>query len=102
VNVRKVTDHAMEQVAKGQFESAFTILGRHSIISREGVASGLRQVVEQQASTLFNDRFGTPQGYEFVDAQRRGQSVMRLRYVQLNSKQGIPWAFYFYRLQNGW
>lgn len=92
----------MAQVARGQFEAAFERLGRHSIISRDRLNASMRQVVEQQTAARFRERFGVPRGHDFVDAERRGQHVLRLRYVQLNSKQGIPWVFYFYRLEAGW
>lgn len=41
-------------------------------------------------------------GYEFIRAEKVGESLLKLSYIEKTQKQAIPWQFIFYKTPTGW
>ena len=98
--VKEFSNKVMEAVGSGNIDSAFVLIKPHCSIDMKEVDKLARQTKDDQKKN--EQIFGKPDGYEFIDSKKLGNSLMRLRYFQKNENHVRCWSFFFYNGKSGW
>ena len=99
-DLRPFSDRVMAALVKGGIASAFAEMKPYAVVS--GPESDAVALTSQAQWDQFGARYGKTVGYEFIGQKKRGDSLIRLTYVQKTEKHALPWTFYFYKTPAGW
>jgi hypothetical protein len=99
-DLKPFTDKIMEMVVKGEIKKAFNTIKPY-ITTSDAELQAAAQNSETQRIQLA-ERYGSPVGYEFIGQKKVGDSLVRFIYLEKLEKQGLIWAFYFYKSKTGW
>ncbi len=95
-----LADKIMAKAGAGDTSGAFEMIKSYAAISAvemDGIIIQSKRSMDQ-----FRPRYGAPTGFEFIDSRKAGNSLLRLRYIQKNTKYPLVWVFDFYKVKNGW
>ncbi len=82
----------------GQIDAAYDVLTRGTVIAdRAGGPSELKERTRRAFDT-----FGAITGYETIDSQTVGASLLRITCISLNTELPLRWRFYFYKTGPVW
>ena len=98
--MRAFTDRVMTHVAKGDLGGAFEALKPYVNLSPTEIDAVAVQSKAQREQ--YGQRYGSAIAFEFIDDQKVGQSLYRLRYIEKTNKHALAWQFYFYKTAEGW
>ena len=97
-----LSERVMKAVARGELDAVYGALKNYATLPAVEIDAGLQQSKQQRAAPVFAERFGATLGYEFIDKKKKGQSMLRLRYIEKTERQPLPWTFHFYLTPHGW
>jgi hypothetical protein len=82
----------------GQIDTAYDSLVKGSVIAdRQDDVAGLKKRTQEAF-----DNYGPISGYETVDEQTVGTSLLRRTCISLNLDLPLRWRFYFYKSEGSW
>ena len=97
---KALTDKIMARAGAGDTDGAFKMIKPYTAVSAVEM-DGI--IIESKRSMdRFRSKYGVPIGFEFIDSKKAGNSLLRLRYIQKNTKYPLVWIFDFYKVKNGW
>ena len=99
---KALTEEVMSKVAAGDLDAAFNAMKRYApILSMSGqIQTAAEQTKSQRLQ--YEQRFGSPTGFSFVDSKKVGDSLLRIRYMLRTDRHALPGVFYFYKSKEGW
>ena len=95
-----LTDKIMAKAGAGDTSGAFEMIKSYAAISAVEIDGIILQ--SKRSMDQFRPRYGTPIGFEFIDSKKSGSSLLRLRYIQKNTRYPLIWIFDFYKAKDGW
>ena len=90
----------LENVMAGEYQAAFVLIRPYFPISPQRFARLQEEVAKQHG--LAELQFGKPVGSDYVDTQRIGQTMLRVRILEKFDLDVTYWEFVFYRPAEGW
>jgi hypothetical protein len=100
VDIRKVTDSAMEKAGRGDIEAGLKSI-RHLLIIPSAEFDAMLGQLPLQLPGM-SARFGPSIGYEFIKEDKIGESLARLTYIHKFERHAMRWYFYCYKGKSGW
>jgi hypothetical protein len=98
--VTALVESAMGRIVDENYVEAYDLLAEQSVISAESFTQLKVQTVQQR--TAIRPQFGQALGYEPLEIQPVGDSLIRYRYLERLPQHGMVWTFVFYRGQDRW
>ncbi len=98
--IRPLADKIMALAGAGRTDDAYGAMSPYALVDIRTLetarmhARGSRMAIEAQ--------LGASIGYEFIRAEKLGDSLIKLSYIEKTERQAVPWQFIFYRTQAGW
>lgn len=96
--VLDLTTQCMEHLMASRYAAAIGVFSGHTPLSPDDIDQLKITIVQQRNNTTNYE----PIGYELVDVQWLGQSLIRLRYLERCEVSGLMWNFDFYRADKEW
>lgn len=98
--VRALADKVMAQAGAGRTDDAYGALSPYALVdirTLEAARSSARS-----SRMAIEARLGSSVGYEFIRAEKLGDSLIKLSYIEKTERQAVPWQFIFYKTPAGW
>lgn len=98
--IRPLADKIMAFAGAGRTDDAYGAMSPYALVDIRTLetarlqARGSRMAIEAQ--------LGASTGYEFIRAEKLGDSLVKLSYIEKTERQAVPWQFIFYRTPAGW
>lgn len=90
----------MESVSKDQFKEGLSKLRPYSVVPVAEFDVQMGQMDMQIPAIA--QRFGKSIGYDFVEKEQLGESLMQYVYLQKFEKHVMVWRFIFYKPKDKW
>ncbi len=90
----------MNLVGSGKYDEAFKRARSIIILPLAELDAAAAQANSQMPQ--IQARVGKPRGYEFLQEQRVGESLVRHQYIAKHEKFAMRWNFVFYNNGSGW
>ncbi|MFL9927058.1 hypothetical protein PQR62_22490 [Herbaspirillum lusitanum] len=98
--VRALTDKVMAQAGAGRTDDAYGVMAPYALIDVRALDAA--RVTARSSRMAIEAQVGSSVGYEFIRAEKVGESLLKLSYIEKTQKQAIPWQFIFYKTPTGW
>jgi len=87
-------------VGAGKYDDAWKRMKPAAIVPQAEFDAFAAQFASQH--TNIGQRYGKPTGFEYLDDEQLGTSLLRFRYISKYERSAMRWLFVFYRTQSGW
>lgn len=98
--LQPLAEEVMASVAKGDLDAAFTTMKPFVVIPTAEMDALIVNTRAQRGAA--GARYGNAVGYECVDTQKVGRSLVKITCIEKTEKHALPWLFYFYKAPRGW
>lgn len=99
-DTRKICNKAISLFSQNKIKEGYDVFVPYWPLPQSEI-TGLVKVTESQWGTV-QARFGANAGYEFIETQRVGKSLIKHIYLQKFMNHSIRWQFTFYKPREKW
>ena len=97
---QSLAEEVMERVSKDQFKEGLSKLRPYTVVP---VAEFDVQMAQMDMQIpVIRQRFGKSIGYDFVEKEQLGNSLIQYVYLQKFEKHVMVWRFIFYKSKDKW
>ena len=99
-DARLLAKAVMESVSKDKFKQGLSKLRPYTVVPVAEFDAQMEQL-DMQIPAI-SHRFGKSVGYDFIEAEQLGESLMQYVYLQKFEKHVMVWRFIFYKPNDKW
>lgn len=100
MDLRALAEDAMKMVVAGDYKAAFESLTPYWPVLETEINELASTTVMQRRQLA--PRFGESLGYELIDSEDVGDSLIQLTYIEKTERLPLRWVFRFYKPTDSW